>query len=555
MPSGSDSPPPPDDFQPPSPEELAAMLPQYDISYLIAAGGMGAVYAGAQRALDRPVAIKVLPPEAARDGESIDRFRTEAKAMARLTHPNIPAVYDFDVSQGYCYLVMEYIDGWNVHQLITQRELTPDLTYSLLSQVCDALQFAHQRGIVHGDIKPSNLLVTQEGVVKLADFGLAQLIDNTNRAAEQFTPMGTPEYAAPELWQPGVVMDHRADLYSLGCVFYEMLTGSPPQGQFQLPSAALKLDPRVDIIIARCMQQSPSLRYQSALEIKKAIDAILQPAVRGAGGTRPGVRIIRPPARRPTGGTRHHSRPKAPSGSPLPWVLLLGAAGVGAFLVLKEKPPLETPPPASQESPATPGTGAASTAPVSPDNSASATRPPVSTTPPSPKTTSAAPTVPEPPPAAAFSPQTSEKLISLRSKYRAEWQANVAGKLTTERDRLAAYYLAALDKLSDESAQANDTRTLLAVRNEKDRFTRTRQAQADSQVSPVEKLAKLQKTLNEALATAAAKVKPAADTIRESCLLDLKQIEARADSADRKTLSELYDKFVSTPDLASLLTQ
>ncbi len=244
-PSGSSAPIPPDSFLPPSPEEMAAMLPQYDISHLIAAGGMGAVYAGMQRALDRPVAIKILPPGAARDGESIDRFRTEAKAMARLIHPNIPAVYDFDVSAGYCYLAMEFIDGPNVHQLIARNELTPNLTFHLLAQVCDALHFAHQRGIVHGDIKPSNLLVTQEGTVKLADFGLAQLVEHGNRPADQYAPMGTPEYAAPELWQPGVVMDHRADLYSLGCVFFEMLTGAPPQGEFQLPAAALKLDPRV----------------------------------------------------------------------------------------------------------------------------------------------------------------------------------------------------------------------------------------------------------------------------------------------------------------------
>ena len=119
------------------------MLPQYEIRHLIAAGGMGAVYAGTQRALNRPIAIKILPPDAAKDGESIGRFRTEARAMARLSHPNIPTVFDFDVSAGYCYLAMEYIDGCNVHQLITRGELTPALTYKLLAQVCEALHFAH----------------------------------------------------------------------------------------------------------------------------------------------------------------------------------------------------------------------------------------------------------------------------------------------------------------------------------------------------------------------------------------------------------------------------
>jgi len=333
-PAGS---PAPDSFQPPGPEELAAMLPQYDISHLIAAGGMGAVYAGVQRALDRPVAIKILPPGAARDGESIERFRTEAKAMARLNHANIPAVYDFDVSRGYCYLVMEFIEGVTVHQLITGKELTPDATYGLITQVCEALQFAHQRGIVHGDIKPSNLLVTPDGMVKLADFGLAQLTGPGAATTETYSPMGTPEYAAPELWNPHAVMDHRADLYSLGCVFYEMLTETIPQGQFELPAARFKLDPRVDSIIIRCMQQKPALRYQSAADIRADIEALQQsakvnPLLKSA------VRVYRPPVARP--GTPAATRPrrvpaKKATGFPWFWIIIAGLLGIVLILVLK----------------------------------------------------------------------------------------------------------------------------------------------------------------------------------------------------------------------------
>lgn len=348
-----------DAFLPPSAEELAAMLPQYDIHHLIAAGGMGAVYAGSQRALDRPVAIKVLPPGAAKDGESIDRFRTEAKAMARLIHPNIPAVYDFDVSSGYCYLVMEFIDGRNVHELVTQHSLTPELTCNLIAQVCEALQFAHQRGIVHGDIKPSNLLVTQEGVLKLADFGLAQLMDAGSReSGGDYAPMGTPEYAAPELWQPDVVMDHRADLYSLGCVFYEMLTGAPPEGSFQLPAGPLKLDPKIDAIISRCMQQQPAQRYQSAAEIKKDVDAIRHgaaiPATTASSAKPAAVRVVRPgkgrlPSQSPprpgpvpgSGQTRGPRVRRSPnprgaesSSRPLLWLLLLAAViGLTVYLL------------------------------------------------------------------------------------------------------------------------------------------------------------------------------------------------------------------------------
>ncbi|MDB6070292.1 MAG: prkC 34 [Verrucomicrobiales bacterium] len=565
----------PETFVPPSTDELGAMLPAYDIMHLIAAGGMGAVYAGVQRALDRPVAIKILPPGAARDGESIDRFRTEAKAMARLTHANIPAVYDFDVSAGYCYLVMEFIDGWNVHQLITQKELQPDLTYSLLSQVCDALHYAHQRGIVHGDIKPSNLLVNQEGVVKLADFGLAQLIDSTSASdPDAFTPMGTPEYAAPELWQPGVTLDHRADLYSLGCVFYEMLTGAPPQGQFQLPSVPLKLDPRVDVVIARCMQASPNLRYQSAAEIKKAVEEIRQPAPRAGGPHRSPVRVVRPPARRPGASAPSGKRPaarKADGIPPLVWILLLIAVIAGVAYIIKTKAASSSSP-ANQAVSTAPGASAKISAASPPPDSPAPSTPPASdasipnpTPPASPKTEPAAmeppvapaaePTTPPVAPAApsTLSPEVDAQRIAVLARHRADWQANVAGKLTTETDRLAAFYTSALEKLRDEFSKAKDESGLTALKEEADRFARTPDGLGDTPPSANEKVAALQKTLTTALASTRAKVKPAADLIREKCLLDLKKIEANAPPADQAILSVLYDKIVGTPDLAPVL--
>ena len=310
------------------------MLPAYEVHHLVATGGMGAVYAGLQKALDRPVAIKILPPDTARDGESIQRFRTEAKAMARLTHPNIPVVYDFDVSSGYCYLVMELVNGSTVHQLISRRELTPALTLKLLAQICDALHFAHQNGVVHGDIKPANLLVNQDGNLKLADFGLAQLVVPGSRATAAPTPMGTPEYAAPELWQVGVVLDHRADLYSLGCVFFEMLTGAPPQGRFTLPAAARNRDPRIDTIIARCMQADPAQRYQSAAELQRALSAIRTPSsanFSANSSAKPTVRTLRPPPRRVPVPSK-----KSPA-SPLLWLLPLALVAAIIALLLKAK--------------------------------------------------------------------------------------------------------------------------------------------------------------------------------------------------------------------------
>lgn len=547
LPSGSSAPVPPESFVPPSAEELSAMLPQYEITHLIAAGGMGAVYAGMQRALDRPVAIKILPPGAARDHESIDRFRTEAKAMARLTHANIPAVYDFDVSAGYCYLAMEFIDGWNVHQLIVQKELSPELTYSLLIQTCEALQFAHQRGIVHGDLKPSNLLVTQEGVLKLADFGLAQLTGS--RENESYEPMGTPEYAAPELWQPGVVMDQRADLYSLGCVFYEMLTGAPPQGQFQLPAVPLKLDPRVDVIIARCMQQNPDLRYQSAAEVKKALEAIREPAHSSA-APRSAVRVVRPPARRSTTPRRRQgSRPAASSpGSPLLWVLLAALVIAIVVYLMQHSGTPAVPVPAADP--------AGRPAMADPDK----TTPPLPPPPVTPPPAKPAPPVTPPPAVAeavpgtpAVSQATLDQLAAFRTKYRAEWQTVVAGKFQAERDRIANFYTAALEKLREDFSKIGDAPALLALRNETDRFNQSRSGVPDGQFSSIEKLATVQKTLTAAMEGAAARVKPAADAIRERCLLELKELESKVPAADQAAVSALYDKIVATSDLAAVL--
>ncbi|RYD24852.1 MAG: serine/threonine protein kinase, partial [Verrucomicrobiaceae bacterium] len=334
----------PDSFQPPTAEELSSMLPQFEIRHLIAVGGMGAVYGGVQKALDRPVALKILPPEAARDSSAIERFRTEGKAMARLTHINIPTVYDFDVQGGHCYLVMEFVDGWNVHQLIQRGQMTPALALDLLGQVCDALTFAHRCGIMHGDIKPSNLLVNRQGVLKLADFGLAQLLDHAGRGpGGEWTPMGTPEYAAPELWDPQGRMDERSDLYSLGAVFYEMLTGAPPTGEFQLPAARLNLDRRVDAIIAGCMKADPAQRFQTAAEVHRQLDAIQEKPAAVAKGPAP-VKIMRasPGRHRTAGGaSKARGRSREREISPL-WWLLAVAVVIGAVIYVLQHP---TPPP------------------------------------------------------------------------------------------------------------------------------------------------------------------------------------------------------------------
>ena len=195
------SPAQPERFTPPRPDELAAHFPQLDLVALIGYGGMGAVYKARQKALDRLIALKVLPPESGRDPAFAQRFAREARALAQLNHPNIVAVYDFGQVGGFYYLLMEFVDGVNLRQMLEAHRLSARESMSIVPQICEALQYAHDRGIVHRDIKPENVLVDKQGRVKIADFGLAKLlgkdpqVERLTRAAEV---MGTPHYMAPE---------------------------------------------------------------------------------------------------------------------------------------------------------------------------------------------------------------------------------------------------------------------------------------------------------------------------------------------------------------------
>jgi serine/threonine protein kinase len=225
-------------FVPPSPADLAASFPQLEILELIGQGGMGAVYKARQPALDRFVALKILPPRVRDDPGFAERFTREARALARLSHPNIVAVHDFGQAGGFPYFIMEYVDGLNLRQVERARRLTPREALQVIPQICEALQFAHDEGIIHRDIKPENILMDKRGRVKIADFGLAKLLGR-DHPAEAITEaghvMGTPHYMAPEQIEHPLDVDHRADIYSLGVVFYEMLTGELPLGKFSVP--------------------------------------------------------------------------------------------------------------------------------------------------------------------------------------------------------------------------------------------------------------------------------------------------------------------------------
>ncbi len=267
-------------FVPPSVQALAQVFPQLEILELIGQGGMGAVYKARQPGLDRLVALKILPPRAGTDPGFAERFTREARALAKLSHPNIVAVYDFGQAGGLNYFIMEYVDGPNLRQIEQAGKLSPRDALQIIPQICEALQFAHDEGIVHRDIKPENVLLDKKGRVKIADFGLAKILGREARDVRLTGTkdvMGTPHYMAPEQVEHPQAVDHRADIYSLGVVFYEMLTGELPLGRFAPPSArvpGMQIDVRVDEVVLRTLERQPERRYQQASEVKSDLETI-----------------------------------------------------------------------------------------------------------------------------------------------------------------------------------------------------------------------------------------------------------------------------------------
>ena len=264
-------------WTPPTPAELAPRFPQWEIVELLGQGGMGAVYKVRQRDLDRWAALKVLPDEVAHDPNFAERFQREARALALLGHQHIVIVYEFGQRDGVYFLLMEYIDGVTLRQAIRAGQISAKDALAIVSQICDALQFAHEEGVVHRDIKPENILIDKRGRVKIADFGLAKLL---GRATDVPTltgtnqVMGTPMYMAPEQLEGTRGVDHRADIFSLGVVFYELLTGELPLGRFAPPSQKYQLDVRLDEVVLRTLEKEPDRRYQQASDVKCDVESI-----------------------------------------------------------------------------------------------------------------------------------------------------------------------------------------------------------------------------------------------------------------------------------------
>lgn len=331
-------------FTAPTPQALAACFPDLDIIELLGQGGMGAVYKAQQIKLGRHVALKILKPDSCSDPAFAERFHREARLLAKLNHPNIVAVHDFgqvtterlptdaSLPPTLYYIVMEHVDGTNLRDGIRTPEESAETALQIIPQVCQALQYAHDEGVVHRDIKPENILIDRRGQAKLVDFGLARLVtasqhDYSLTATHQI--MGTPAYMAPEQMESTRSVDHRADIYSLGVVFYELLTGDLPLGQFQPPSKKSDTDSRLDDVVLRAMAKEPDRRFQHISDLQSSVEQISAELSSAAGVSTIARREIRKAWRWVSEDPRSSKRKIG-----MPAMLMIGMSVAAALLIL-----------------------------------------------------------------------------------------------------------------------------------------------------------------------------------------------------------------------------
>ena len=287
----------PAQFAMPTAEELNEQLPQLEITRLVGRGGMGAIYHARQRSLDRDVAVKLIAREVSGDTAFLERFQREAKTLAKLSHPNIVTIYDYGhTSEGQAYLIMEYVDGINLREAISSHSVGSGDALELVTKMCHALEYAHSKGVVHRDIKPENILLGEDGTLKIADFGIAKIVDDavappTLTATRQV--LGSLHYLAPEHLEAPQEVDHRVDLYALGVVLYELLTGQLPLGRYEPPSnVGARATPAIDALVMKSLNRKPAQRYQSAAEMNADLEQVAsgdlgdQPPVAGPGPAR-----------------------------------------------------------------------------------------------------------------------------------------------------------------------------------------------------------------------------------------------------------------------------
>ncbi|MFN9720816.1 MAG: serine/threonine-protein kinase [Planctomycetota bacterium] len=283
-------------FALPTREDLGSWFPDFEIQDLLGYGGMGCVYQAKQLRLDRIVAIKILPRELAQDELFAERFAREARAMARLNHPNVMRVHDFGQTGEICFLVMEFVDGMNLRELLDAGKLSTEEVLRIFEQVCSALDYAHREGVIHRDIKPENILLATNGHASLTDFGLARLAMDSGcevSLTKTRQAMGTLNYMAPEQWENPKAVDHRADIYALGILLYELLTGRIPRGSFPPASRLCGSPEALDSVINKALQVDPALRFQSISEMIQVLQGGVADSVVGQEHFGTLTRIIR----------------------------------------------------------------------------------------------------------------------------------------------------------------------------------------------------------------------------------------------------------------------
>jgi predicted Ser/Thr protein kinase len=336
--------------RPPQPGDLIA--DRYELEELVGTGGMSSVFRAHDRQLDRRVAIKVLHEHYAQDPEYLERFRREARAVARMSHPNIVTVIDRGDDGGRQYIVFEYVDGENLKELVLRSGRLPvRQALELALAVADGLSFAHQHGLVHRDVKPQNVLLSSEGEVKVTDFGIARSLHMEHGVTQTGTVLGTGEYLAPEQ-ASGKPVSPATDVYSLGVVLWELLAGDVPFVGDNFVAVALRhvnepppylrerrpdVTPRLDAAVQRALAKDPARRFPSMTAFAKELRACLAETEGEIPAVDPELTLITPPPAAPARAPaqRRPRRPARTRRRPLLWALLaLLVAGVAFAAVL-----------------------------------------------------------------------------------------------------------------------------------------------------------------------------------------------------------------------------
>ncbi|MGQ0506194.1 MAG: serine/threonine protein kinase [Myxococcaceae bacterium] len=314
-------------------------VPGYELIEVLGRGGMGEVWRAQQKSLGRTVAVKLLPPKLAADAEFVTRFDKEATALASLSHPNIIQIIDRGSSAQHYYFVMEYVAGRSLRDLMNAGAMNTVEALKIVAQICRAIDHAHEQRIIHRDLKPENILIDDRGHVKVADFGLAGIrgtdgSDLRLQLTATSVAMGTVNYMAPEQRRDAKHVDGRADLYSLGVLMYEMLTGELPIGRFKLPSERIAgLDARIDHVVEKCLENDLEARYQNAKDVLHDLEELI------GSSSSSGKQTLPPQTPQPPGGViTQRDRPAAQSVIQHGWrgvrvaLMVIGGLSVIAFL-------------------------------------------------------------------------------------------------------------------------------------------------------------------------------------------------------------------------------